>query len=450
MKRYLLVTTFIVGALVAYAQTEKAAKRTLTFQDAVKLGLQNNFTLQQQKNQLSYTQINRTSSLMQLGPRVEASANLYRNDGNSFNQQAGEVVNGVADFVNGSISASIPVFNGLSQVNNFRSAHSANEAQLHQVAQSTQDIIQLITNNYLTCLLDQELVKIQKQNIETQRLQYEQIQAQVNLGATAEADLYNQEYQVKNAELLYIRALNRFKNDLAVLAQSLGIDPTVPVELKEIDWDVNALLEDEIEPEQLQTTALTRRNDLKQAEFTARSRQYSYSAMKGRYYPSVYAGASFGSNYNYIHGVPNRTFDEQFRRDNRQLSYGFTITVPIFYGFSSRAQAAQAKVLYKNAELDKEATEIRVKTQVLQAHQNYQDAKTSYLAAQAQLKAAELTWQTQRERYNLGSSNIVELNTTNQAYLQAQGDYQSALFTLMFQRLLIDYAVGTLKFEDIP
>src|SRR5690606_16829827 len=122
----------------------------------------------------------------------------------------------------------------------------------------------------------------------------------------AEADLYNQEYQVKNAELLYIRALNRFKNDLAVLAQSLGIDPTVPVELKEIDWDVNALLEDEIEPEQLQTTALTRRNDLKQAEFTARSRQYSYSAMKGRFYPSVYAGASFGSNYNYIHGVQNR------------------------------------------------------------------------------------------------------------------------------------------------
>jgi outer membrane protein len=452
MIRSLLFSAVLFSVIVDVngQDNTNSAERKLTFQDAVKIGLKNNFDLQQQKNQLSYTQINKTSSMLQMGPRVEANGSFYRNDGNSFNQQRGEVVNGVIDFLNGSVSASMPVFNGLSQVNGFRSAHSLNEAQLHQVARSTQDVIQNVANNYLTCLLDQELVKIQKQNIETQRFQYEQIQSQVDLGARAEADLYNQEYQVKNAELLYIRAQNKLKNDLALLARSLALDPTVPLELEEVDWNVDTLLEGYVNRDEMQQTALSRRSDLKQAEYTEKARHYSYSAIKGRYYPSVYAGVSYGSRYNYIHGFDNRSFDDQFRHDNRQLSYGVSVTIPIFYGFQSRAQASLAKVQYKNAALDKDATEIRVKTEVMQAYQNFEDAKTNYLAAQAQLKAAELTYKTQKERYDLGISNVVEMNTTNQAYIQAQGDYQSALFTLMFQRLLIDYAVGTLTFEDIP
>jgi outer membrane protein len=344
----------------------------------------------------------------------------------------------------------VPIFNGLSQVNGYRSAHSLNEAQLHQVARSTQDVIQLVANNYLTCLLDQQLVNIQKQNIETQKLQYNQIKSQVDLGARAEADLYNQEYQVKNAELLFIRAQNKLKNDLALFARSLALDPTVPLELEEVDWNVDTLLEGQVDRDQMQMTALSQRSDLKTAENIEKARHYSYSAIKGRYYPSVYAGVSYGSRYNYIHGFDNRSFDDQFRQDNRQLSYGVSVTIPIFYGFQSRAQAALAKVQYKNAALDRDATEIRVKTEVMQVYQNFQDAKTNYLAAQAQLKAAELTYKTQKERYDLGISNVVEMNTTNQAYIQAQGDFQSALFTLMFQRLLIDYAVGTLTFEDIP
>lgn len=452
MIRFLILSAVLFSTVAGVngQDNPNGSVRKLSFQEAVKIGLKNNFDLQQQKNQLSYTQINKRSSMLQIGPSIEANGSYYRNDGNSFNEQQGEVINGVADFLNGSINASMPIFSGLSRVNGYRSAHSLNEAQLHQVARSTQDVIQIVASNYLICLLDQQLVMIQKQNIETQKLQYNQIKSQVDLGARAEADLYNQEYQVKNAELLYIRAQNKLKNDIALFARSLALDPTVPLELEEVDWDIDTLLEGSVDLGQMQATALGRRSDLKQAEFTEKARHHSYSAIKGRYYPSVFAGASFGSRYNYIHGFDNRSFDDQFRHDNRQLSYGVNVTIPIFYGFQSRAQASLAKVQYQNAALEKEATEIKVKTEVMQAYQNYADAKTNYLAAQAQLKAAELTYKTQKERYELGISNIVEMNTTNQAYLQAQGDFQSAVFTLMFQRLLIDYAVGTLTFEDIP
>jgi outer membrane protein len=132
------------------------------------------------------------------------------------------------------------------------------------------------------------------------------------------------------------------------------------------------------------------------------------------------------------------------------LSYGVSISIPIYSGLQSRSQAAFAKVNYKNAQILAQNTEVTVQSDVIRAYQNFRDAKTNYVASQAQLQAAEISYRMERERYDLGISNIVQLTLVNQTFVQAQGDYKSSLYALMFQRLLMNYAMGTLKFEDIP
>ena len=105
---------------------------------------------------------------------------------------------------------------------------------------------------------------------------------------------------------------------------------------------------------------------------------------------------------------------------------------------------------YENSKLQTENTEILVKSDVIRAYQNYRDARVNYDASNSQLKAAELARQLEQERYSLGVSDIVALTLANQNYFRAQGDFVSARYTLMFQKLLINYAEGTLNFEDIP
>src|SRR5690606_36351708 len=151
------IVMFIAGQLLA--QTPEK----LSFREAVNIGLQNNVTFNQNKNTLGYTQVNKTSTLLQLGPSVRASANVYRNDGNSFNQQTGEVVNGTIDYVNGSLDADMPIFTGLRMLNTHRQAVSENEAQLHLVNRSSQDVIRDVASQYLTCLLDRQLVAIDQE-----------------------------------------------------------------------------------------------------------------------------------------------------------------------------------------------------------------------------------------------------------------------------------------------
>jgi outer membrane protein len=446
MKRIVFLLAWLSVAEAAMAQSS-----ILTFKEAVKIGLENNLTLNQQKNQLAFTQVNKVSNLLQMGPSAQINGTAGRFDGNSFNQQRGEVINGQIDFINGSVFASVPIFNGFNQVNAYRQASHSHEAQINFVSRSTQDVIRNVASQYLNCLLDQQLLKIDQQNLESQKAQYELIRQQVELGSRAEADLYNQEFQVRNAELLIVRSGNRLKNDKAILAQTLMIDPTVTFDLEDVNWDFDDFSLDESTIQLLSDEALQHRGDLKQAELSEKAAQYGFYSVRGRYYPNLNAFGQISSRYNYIHGAPdNRNFEQQFRSDNRQLNYGLQLTVPLFNGFFTRSQVAQSKVAFENARLNRKNMEVRVKSDVLIAHQNYRDAKASYLSAEAQLRAGQLAYQTEKERFDLGASNIVQLTLANQQYVRAQSDFASALFTLMFQKLLVNYATGTLRQEDIP
>ena len=429
--------------------------RKLTFKEAVKIGLEKNLNLNQQENFLISAQVNKTSGLLAMAPNVNISGNAGRNDGNSFNQQQGQVVNGVIDFFGANANAGLPLFNGLSNFNTYRQAVNQYEAQVQLVKRTNQDVIRNVAFQYLTCLLDMELLEIQNQNQSTQRQQYEQLKEQVAAGSRAEVDLINQEFQVRNAELLALRADITLRNDLATLAQILQIDPMEALQLENPNWDVNLADSEVQQMEELNQLALESRGDLAQAKFNQKASQFGYQSARGNYFPSVNLFAQYGSRYNFIQPSANftpdnRSFSDQFFTDNKQLTYGVTFFIPIFGGFQSRNTTVRSKILYENAKLESENAEITVKSDVLRAYQSYHDAKKNYEATSIQLKAARLSYELEGERFRLGASDIVAFTLANQNFIRAQGDFASAAYTLMFQKILVNYVAGTLKFEDIP
>lgn len=196
----------------------------LTLRESVVRGLENNVDLAQQRNQLAVT---RSNTLAQLAPHVSASADAGRCDGTSFNQQLGTVVNGQTDFIVGRLNANLPFFGGFAQLNPYRQAQNQNEAQLQAVGRTRLDVMRNAAFQYLTWLLNQQLVRNNRQQVETQQAHYDQIAVQLALGSPAEADQFNQENRVRKAELLLVRSTNRFKNEWVTLAQALLFDPTI-------------------------------------------------------------------------------------------------------------------------------------------------------------------------------------------------------------------------------
>jgi outer membrane protein len=144
-----------------------------------------------------------------------------------------------------------------------------------------------------------------------------------------------------------------------------------------------------------------------------------------------------------------RSFNDQFRFDNVYKQYGFQLSIPLFSGLQNRTNYYQQKTLYENSKLTRKNIEYQIRNDVVRASRNYDGAKKAYVVTVDQLKAAEMAFGLETERYNLGVTNFVDFINANRVFVQAQTDKAQAEYRLLFQKVLLDYAVGTLKVEDI-
>lgn len=479
MKRSLFFLIAVsVSSLNLWGQT-----KVLTFQDAVKIAMKNNIVLNQQRNNLDLAQAQRVQSVAGMGPNVTLNSTAVRIDGNSFNPNTGAAVNGVRDNVTGSLNANINLFSGFNRMNQIKQFARQMDAQSYFVNRTTQDVINTVATQYLTVMLDVELLKIAKQNFEALDKQLSQVKEQVALGARSPVDEYNQDALTRAAELRMVQAEILLNNDKTLLTQTLLIDPFEQYDVESPAWDLNKLGYDALNTIELVERAKQFRGDYLRAVKQEEASKFATRASKGFMMPSLFAFGSYGSAYNFQHNVSDsasanspiivqdptaasgysvgekvvrianpqvpRPFEEQFRTNNVSKQYGLQLTIPLFNGLQNRTNYKIQQTTYENNQLNRKNLEYQITNDVLRSVRNFDGAKKAYTISTGQLKAAEIAFQLETERYNLGVTNFVDFTNGNRALIQAQTDMAQNQYRLVFQRILIEYAIGTLKVEDL-
>lgn len=473
-------TLVACASVMAQTQTDSTV---LTFKEAVKIALMNSVTLNQQKNQLEISQVQKRSAIASIAPTVNINASATQYNGNSFNQQQGEVINGIRDNVSGSIDASMNIFSGFGRLNSIRQYTRAFDAQAYFVERTAQDVINTVSTQYLQVLLDIELIRIARENFDVQDKQLKQTKEFVAVGSRSPVDEYNQDALTKAAELRYAQAEITLTNDLALLTQTLLIDPFENYAVQKPAWDINEIGSDSLDLEEMVATAKRFRGDYLRAVKTEESQRFGTMATRSLVYPSLIAFANYGSGYNYQHDVADsssstttdyvlqnngpglyqlnrvettttsvnpdipRPFSQQFRKDNVYKSYGLQLTIPLFNGLQNRTSIVQQRTAYRNAQLTTKNAEYQLKNDVLKAARNFEGVKRAYQIAVDQLRAAELAMRYETERYELGVTNLIEYATATGRYVQAQTDKAQAEYRLLFQKIQMEYSLGTLKIE---
>jgi outer membrane protein len=437
-----------------YAQDQPAEQKPsdqqsakLTFKEAVKIGLERNLALQKAKNTLFSRQVQRNASMAgAFAPLLYAQGQFSRNEGQQQNPENGNLEDLTIDNINGSLNAEVTLFNGLNRINTLRQNNQLFKSQTSLVKRGEQDVLYFVTSQYLQVLLDQELLRIAEENHTTQKVVLDQLREQVNQGVKAESELYTQDAQVRNMEVLALRAKVTLDNDKAKLAQTLQLDPAIPFEVTFPEAIDSPSSLENISLDSLYSLATERREDLKMQKYLAEANRLTYKASVSGYYPRVTLFASYGTFY-YSHLAP--PFGEQFWDQNPNLSYGVNVYIPIFDRFQTRATRVNNRVTYENSRLDYENLEKTVKIDVQMAYNNYRSAIETYNSTRVQLQAGQLALKTQEESFLLGVSNQVTLAQANQTYVTAASSAVQAEVTLIFQKILLDYAVGTLRIEDV-
>ncbi|WP_425640041.1 TolC family protein [Algoriphagus yeomjeoni] len=446
MKRLFMFKKYIALLIVVMITGTIQAQDTLRidFRKAVDLALSANAAYQTQSNNIEVLKLQKQSAFLSHFPSANINSSLSQQSGQQFQQIEGEIVvtNVTNEIVNAGLNMSMPIFNAGRRILDTQSAKLAYEAGEKGLDRASQQVMFDVARRYLQVLLDQEIMRISLENLDNQKETLRQIEGFVDAGLRTLSDKYNQESEVARLESVLVDAELQYENDVWDLSEYLQLEPGVVPVLESVDPKSGELRFDGMGMKELYEIAQLNRADGTQQDLLVTSYKKDMQAIKAMYYPRI--GAFY--NYNtFFTSLDDRNLQDQLWKVYPQNTLGLSLSIPIFNNFQNKLNVASSKVAYKNQILQKESVDRKIYQDVKLAYLNYMAAVKKETNTGIQVLAAKEAQNAIAERFRLGISNFVDLATANQQLVAAQSDQAQAIYTLYFQEVLMQHALGTLE-----
>lgn len=461
MQRYPILFLSLIVSLITLQPAEAQEAQRFSLNDAIEIALENNYALDQAENNESGAVMQVKSAKADYLPSISTSFSGSKRIGRQFNENTGEVVDATTNGVSGGVSASLNLFSGFQNYNSLKSSQFNAQAQHKNVSRIRETIIFETASRYLDLLVNKELLRIDRQNLEVSRDRLKKIKEQVELGSLPKADLYNQQSTVANNKLALTDSRNAVKMSKIRLLRQMQVNLDRPYEFQapDISLDSIRITPRSYDLDQLIEVSMESREDLQQQKYQVKSNEHQLDVSRANRYPSLSLSSSFRSSYNdqqrdilrengTVIGFQDVAFSEQFFNRNINRSVGLNVSIPVFNNYNINNQIQQQKISYKNAQLQLEDQQMQIVQEVTEAYNNYESIIQRLESTREALRAAELAFETQQERYDVGSASFVELNQANANYMEARSNRAQAVYNYLFQKELLNYYIGKMD-EDM-
>lgn len=430
--------------------TSVQAQEKITIENAIEIALDQSINIQQAENNLRRNQADLRSARGAFLPNLNASSNLNRSTGQQFNQSTLQLETFTQYSISGNVSSNIPIFTGWQNISNLRRAGIDQDVAQNDFERLREETIFQTVTEFLQVILNQELLDIAKDNLNVSIKQLEQVEAQVDVGMRPIVDLFNQEAAVANNEFQVIQRENALKISKLRAIRILQLDPVGEYEFIAPEVDDSQLTPQAYSLNELIETALVSRRDLRSQELRIRSAEQSLRIARSGYLPTLSFGASLSSSYNdaYRFLGETRSFSDQFFDERVNYGFGLSLSVPIFDRFQTQSNMDNRRIDIKNATLALQDQKSLVYQEVLQAYNDYISIVQELRSTEAALIAAEKAFETQQERYNVGSATLIELTTANNEFVNAASNRIQTVYRFIFQEKVLDFFLGRIT-EDI-
>ncbi|WP_375182195.1 TolC family protein [Chryseobacterium sp.] len=348
------------------------------------------------------------------------------------------------------LGADILVYNNGRLEKNIRKTEFDVEASQYDIETIKNDISLQIAQQYLTTLLNKEIVKISQAAVENAQKQYDRSKITTEIGTTAqtvlaeaEAGLAREKQNLKTAEINVGRSL-------FALAQLLQLQ-----EYKDFDVeDVN--VSDQLAPQlksvdEVLTTAYETQPQVKAAESRIKAAEAQTEVSKTAFWPTVTASAGIGSFYNNLLNTDNvgsalfyvkeQGFFSQYK-DNFGQQAALSVNIPIFNKGITKLQVEQSKLNESLAKVTLEQQKQTVRQNVQKAQFDVDANYEIYLSSLQAEKSTKLALEFADKSYAAGRSTIYDVNVARNNYANAQGSVAQAKYNYVFSLKLLNFYAG--------
>lgn len=422
------------------SQTQGGLK--LTLEKCFEIAEEKNFDIQLVDYQLEASQAQLNSAFGNYLPGINFNSGY-----NIANFQV--PINGGEEYLfvenrtyNMGVNASYTVFDGFNREATYQQAENNLNTTILNSEQLAKNVKNQIYQNYITAIRNEQILNVRRENLNVGNKDLDRLKAQFDAGSIPIADVYTQEAEVARRELAIIQAENDVQIAKANLLNVLGLDPTQDVELddksipKEISED--DILEFRKNVGSIQSAvnkSMKKRPDLEATDYQRKFSESQVDIAYSTYYPSL--ALTGGWNWN---NTQFSDFDV-----NGRFTFGLNLQIPIFDRFRTNNNVQNSQLQYEQANTQYERLKQDIKTNVKTAYLNLESSEKQIYIANKSLRAAELSYKSQKERFELGAANLNDVIIANANYVTSQIDYINAVYSLIQAQKELEFQTGILE-----
>jgi outer membrane protein len=401
-----------------------------------------NISIKQQENACRKQELQLSTAKNSRLPDLSASANQNFSFGRGLTAE-NTYSNTNTSSTSFSLGTSVPIFTGFQIPNQIKLNQLNLEAATADLEKAKNDIRMQVAQAYVQILYDMEIADVAHRQITIDSAQVARLQAFVDNGKAAEAELSQQKATLANSRLTATQADNNTRVAILALTQLLELSSPDGFEIVRPNPSDFSELSDysDVTPDAIYAEAIGIKPEILSQQLKLKGAEHSIKIAEAGNYPTLSLSGGLGTNYYTTSGFKSDGFGKQLKNNFSQY-IGLNLSVPIFNRFQTRNNIRNARIEQQNQQLSLDNTKKSLYKEIQQVYYNALNAQAKEKASQQAVVTANDAFHLTQAKYENGKATITEFNEAKNNYLKSESDLVQARYENLYQQALIEFYRG--------
>lgn len=397
------------------------SQTTLSLEDAISIGLKNNFSIQIARNDLKIAENNNSIGNAGFLPSLSMDGGMKK----GINQNKTEDRQGVSsetsdlqtNTLNGGVSLDWVLFNGFGMFIKKEKLGALQQLQQTATRATIENTVSDIILSYFQIVQLKNLLQVLQNAIDFSNSRYELVRKKLQIGSASELAFLKSSTDLNADSASFLRqkvALSNAKSrlkDLLVLKEPGEIDVNSPIQFNEI-----------LDFEGLKNRLTGSNSQVNLAKLSADIALLDYRLTHSPKYPQL----AFFTDYTLTHS--KYSWGTTAMNQNLGPVFGLNLSIPIFDGLNKSRVSANARLEAESSKLAYEQVMVHAESMLWQVYNEYQNDLKLVTLETANLSVAKHTAKISFEKFRIGEMSDYELRQIQLSELEAENSLISAQF----------------------
>jgi outer membrane protein TolC len=328
------------------------------------------------------------------------------------------------------------IYNGGANIANLRQAQVNLKIQKETLRARKLDVEFETKSLYYGVLLAYETERITEDLVNQAQSHYEDVKKKFGQGTSSKFDVLQSKVQVSKLIPELVKAKNAIDLIAADLKKMLGLKMQDSLMVK--DKLLYSLIE--IREEEFLKQAYLNKPEMNLKALGIDITEWAIQMAKSGWRPRVNAELSNSYSSNNLGNI--------FNDRHSNWNAGFTVTIPIFDGFSTKAKVDETKARYAQATLEKENLIDQIAVDIKQACLDLKQAETIINSSKDNIEEAKEALRIAEVRYDNGEGTNLDVLDAQVSLSQIEKNLSEGIYDYVMAKAFLDRTMGQGYLEE--